>query len=95
VSCRMGTIERLPAGFEPWDHLRKRRQPFTVPLNEWRHSQYVAEFSKYFDLLSVSYEGIEGEQLLTPEIERELSGFERRELLSPGLILVMRVGESR
>lgn len=90
VSCRLGTIESLPAGFEPWDHLRKRKHPFTVPLNEWRHQQYIDEFAKHFEILSATYEGSEGEQLLTPEIEKELSRYERRELLSPGLILVMR-----
>ncbi len=90
VSCRLGTITNMPLGFEPWDHLRKRQHPFTVPLNEWRHQQYVDEFAKHFEIKSVSYEGSEGERFLTPEIEKELSRYERRELVSPGLVLVMR-----
>ena len=92
VSCRLSTITSMPAGFEPWDHLRKRRHPFTVPLNGWRHGQYVEEFRKYFEIMSVTYDGPEGEHLLTPEIERELSAFTREELLSPGLVMVMRRG---
>lgn len=90
VSCRLGTVTKMPQGCEPWDHLRERKFPFTVPLNRWRHQQYIEEFSKHFEILSVSYEGPEGEQFLTKEIESELSQYERRELLSPGLVLVMR-----
>lgn len=92
VSCRLGIIDTMPKGFEPWDHLRKRKHPFTVPLNEWRHGQYVEEFKKFFEIVSVTYDGPEGEHLFTPEIESELASFERRELLSPGLVLVMRRG---
>jgi ubiquinone/menaquinone biosynthesis C-methylase UbiE len=28
-------LRTVPRGVDPWDHLRRRRLPVTVPLNEW------------------------------------------------------------
>jgi len=90
VSCRMGTLDSLPRGFQPWDHLRKRQHKLTVPLNEWRPQQYIDEFKKYFEVLNVAFEGPEGEKFLTQEIAAELKDYSRQELLNPGLVLTMK-----
>lgn len=42
-------LRHIPRGIEAWDHLRQRRLPFHVPLNEWRIQQYVDEFARHFE----------------------------------------------
>ena len=81
ISCRLGPIRSLPSEVHPWDHLLDRKIPFTVPLNEWRISQYRQEFEKYFHLIKDECRGVEGEELLTPSIERMLDRYSREELL--------------
>jgi SAM-dependent methyltransferase len=83
-------LRTVPPDVEPWDHLRKRRIPFSVPLNEWRKQQYVEEFARYFELLKVYHPSPEGEAFLTPEIEAELCDYSRDELLNRSCILVVR-----
>ncbi|MEI8165897.1 MAG: methyltransferase domain-containing protein [Chloroflexales bacterium] len=73
-----------------WDHLRQRRRPFTVPLNEWRTNQYVAEFTRHFEVLKVYCRGREGEHLLTPAIEAELAAYTRDELTCGQLVIIAR-----
>ena len=41
VNMSQVPLRKLPLGIDPWDHLRKRRLPFHVPLNQWRRDQYV------------------------------------------------------
>jgi len=83
-------LRRLPKGVDPWDHLRKRRLPFHVPLNEWRRGQYLAAFQEHFQVLKHYCATREGEHLLTPEIESELSDFSREELTCGAYVIVAR-----
>jgi len=83
-------LRSLPRGVEPWDHLRKRRLPFDVPLNEWRRDQYFAEFQKHFEILKHYCAMREGENLLTPQIESELSNYSRDELTCGAYVIVAR-----
>lgn len=83
-------LRSMPPGVEPWDHLRRRRLPFTVPLNEWRRDQYLAAFAERFELIKHYTWTREGEHLLTPEIEVELPGYDRDELTSASYVIVAR-----
>jgi SAM-dependent methyltransferase len=73
-------LRSLPNGVQPWDHLRSRRLPITVPLNEWRIERYLDEFSRHFVILKHYCAVREGGEFLTPEIENELNGYSRDEL---------------
>lgn len=83
-------LRTLPPGVEPWDHLRKRTLPFTVPLNEWRVSQYLQAFAERFEILNHYCGTREGEQWLTPDVVRALPGFTTDELTCGTLIIVAR-----
>lgn len=83
-------LHHVPADVEPWDHLRQRKLPFHVPLNEWRRDQYLKTFDCYFDLLKHYCAGREGEAFLTPEIETELADYSRDELTCHAYIIVAR-----
>lgn len=85
-------LRHIPPGVEPWDHLRSRRLPFSVPLNEWRAHQYLAEFGRHLEILKQYCATREGEELLTPEIARELQerGYSRDELTCQSLVIVAR-----
>lgn len=83
-------LRRVPWGVEPWDHLRQRRLPFTVPLNEWRVQQYRAEFARHFEIVNAYCAMREGEQLLTAELARELSAYARAELTCGAYVFVLR-----
>jgi SAM-dependent methyltransferase len=83
-------VPTIPPGVEAWDHLRRRRLPFSVPLNEWRRDQYVAAFAAEFELLKIYCRAREGEALLTPAIEAELAGYSRDELTCGQLVIVGR-----
>lgn len=83
-------LRTLPKGVEPWDHLRKRRLPFSVPLNEWRKDQYLGQFGRYFEIVDSYCATREGEELLTPEIEAELADYSRDELTCNSLVIVAR-----
>jgi len=86
----LAALDRLPAGAEPWDHLRKRKLPFSVPLNEWRIGQYVAEFSKRFEVLENYCHVQEGRAFLTQEIRAELAVYGEEELLCLSYVIVAR-----
>jgi SAM-dependent methyltransferase len=83
-------LHSLPTGVEPWDHLRRRRLPITVPLNEWRIGQYLDAFGSKFEILKHYCVIREGEHFLTPEIEAELSDYDRDELTCMAYIIVAR-----
>lgn len=83
-------LRTLPRGADPWDHLRQRRLPFDVPLNEWRRDRYIAEFAKHFEILKHYCAMAEGEHLLTSEIENELSKYDREELTCGAYVIVAR-----
>ncbi len=80
----------LPDGVEPWDHLRQRRLPFHVPLNQWRVSQYLAAFANYFEIVAHYCHVREGEALLTPQLEAELGDYSRDELTCGEFVIVAR-----
>jgi len=73
-------LRHLPPGVDAWDHLRQRNIPFTVPLNKWRLDQYLEVFRNHFMILKQYCAVQEGMELLTPEIEAELSEYTREEL---------------
>lgn len=83
-------MRHVPRGIDPWDHLRLRRLPFHVPLNEWRSSQYLEVFSQNFEIIRHYCAMREGEQLLTPEIEKELADYSRDELTCGSYVIVAR-----
>lgn len=90
VGMRLAGVSDLPEGIEPWDHLRARRLPFTVPLNEWRMKDYVGAFEEHFEIDKVECVGREGEQLLTPAILKELSDYSEEELTCATLHIAAR-----
>jgi len=75
----------------PWDHLRQHRYP-DIPswINCLRERDYRAAFEAQFDILDWFPTTTEGEALLTPEIQRELSDYSRDELLTKGFVVVAR-----
>jgi SAM-dependent methyltransferase len=83
-------LRNIPPGVDPWDHLRKKRFPPLVPLNQWRLYQYLDVFSENFEILKHYCITREGEHLLTPEIESELSEYSRAELTNRTTIIIAR-----
>jgi SAM-dependent methyltransferase len=90
VNLSQVPLRHIPNGFDLWDHLRQRKLSFHVPLNEWRIQQYVDEFARRFDMIKHYCAMREGEELLTPEIERELSAYARDELTCGAYVIVVR-----
>jgi SAM-dependent methyltransferase len=90
VSLAQVPLCNIPRGIDPWDHLRKRRLSFHVPLNEWRRDQYLAEFQKQFEIIKQYCAMREGEHLLTPQIANELSEFSPDELTCGAYVIVAR-----
>ncbi|MFZ6027528.1 MAG: class I SAM-dependent methyltransferase [Chloroflexota bacterium] len=88
-------LQTLPKGVAPWDHLRQRRLPFHVPLNEWRIQQYLEAFSGHFDILKHGCALREGQHLLTAKIAAELSAYTREELTCLAYTIVARKKPSR
>ena len=83
-------LRTIPCGVEAWDHLRKRHLPFSAPLNEWRVEHYLSAFARQFEILKSYCAMREGEKLLTPEIEAELSNYSREELTCGAYVIVAR-----
>jgi SAM-dependent methyltransferase len=65
----------------PWDHLLDDTHPAGVYLNRFRERDYRSVFSEQFEVVATVAK-YEGEQYLTPELERRLSGYSREELLT-------------
>ena len=57
---------------------------------EWGQGQYLAEFKKHFEILKDYCATREGEHLLTPQIESELSNYSRDELTCGAYVIVAR-----
>jgi ubiquinone/menaquinone biosynthesis C-methylase UbiE len=83
-------LRSVPPGVDAWDHLRQRRLPFSVPLNEWRRDQYLETFARHFDILSHYCALREGEELLTPEVAAALASYSRDELTCGAYTIVAR-----
>jgi SAM-dependent methyltransferase len=79
----------VPTNVPPWDHLRENRFPSPVYLNKLRLQNYLNMFGKRFEILDLKHE-LEGEQILTPELEKELAQFSREELLCRYLHIIGR-----
>jgi hypothetical protein len=88
VTLSQVPFRKLPRGVEPWDHLRKRRIPFHVPLNEWRRDRYYSEFQKYFQVKKHYCAMQEGDSYLTDSILQELSTYTRDELTCASYVIV-------
>jgi len=71
----------VPGDVPPWDHLRENRFPSHIYVNGLREAEYREIFRRYMEILEWNDGLFEGEELLSPEIERELSGYSREELL--------------
>ena len=85
--CEPTTV--LPDGETPWEHLRTpqwNRSP--VPLNRWRRDRYLEAMRRHFNVTHHYCMMREGEELLTPEIQRALPDYDRDELLSSGYVFV-------
>lgn len=89
VSMTEIPLRHLPPGVDAWDHLRKRRLPFSVPLNEWRISQYRDELSKQFVIHNEYCAVKEGYDLLSSDILLELADFSHEELTCQTYIFVV------
>jgi SAM-dependent methyltransferase len=91
VSFTQYPLRSLPAGAEPWDHLRRRKlPPAGVPLNRWRKGQYLEAFARRFEVLK-SYTALrEGGQWLTPEVAAELNAYSADELTCAHYVIVAR-----
>ncbi len=85
-------LRKMPHGIDPWDHLRKRKLPFSVPLNEWRRDQYLQSFSERFDIVKHYCAFREGAEFLSAEILAELSNYSVDELTANSYIIVARKG---
>ncbi len=83
-------LRSLPKGVEPWDHLRKRRLPFHVPLNEWRIHQYLEAFARRFEIVKHYCAMREGNNLLNQEILADLPGYTADELTCGSYVIVAR-----
>jgi SAM-dependent methyltransferase len=83
-------LRRIPPGKDAWDHLRHRRMPFSVPLNQWRISQFLDAFARYFDIIKHYCALREGSELLTPAIIAELSQYSIDELTCHSYVIVAR-----
>lgn len=72
----------------PWDHLHENHFPSGIYLNRLRETEYRAIFEVILSTVAWDRLGPEGEEYLTPEIERELSdrGYNREELLTGKLL---------
>jgi SAM-dependent methyltransferase len=83
-------LRSVPLGVDPWDHLRGRRLPFSVPLNEWRKHEYLEEFARHFEIIDDYCAMREGEELLTPEAESALTRYSHDELTCAAYVIVAR-----
>ena len=83
-------LRHMPRGVDPWDHLRKRRLPLTVPLNKWRLHQYRAEFARHFQIVKEYCVTREGGLLLTPALQAELAAYDSDELTCAAYVIVAR-----
>ena len=84
--------EQAGSTIPPWDHLRGRRFPTHVYLNELRESDYRTIFAQHFEIVNRTTMS-EGEHLLTPELLRELVDYSFEDLTHSNLLLLLRKSE--
>lgn len=90
ISLAETPLRNIPTNVEPWDHLRKRRLSFHVPLNEWRQNHFLGTFAQHFKIIKHYCAMREGEEFLTPAIESELSEYSRDELTCGAYVILAR-----
>ncbi len=73
----------------PWDHLRKKEFQPPCYLNKLREREYLGIFTTHFTLIEVTPEYL-GEEFLTDDIARELSMYDRDELLKVSIRMILR-----
>ena len=75
----------------PWDHLRENRFPENTYLNKLTINDYRSIFRSYLTILE-EHTLIEGEEILTKEIEDELGkkGYTREDLLTSTIIFCVK-----
>jgi SAM-dependent methyltransferase len=80
-----------PDDVPPWDHLRENRFP-DIPsyLNRLRLGDYRRMFEEHFELLEWRHTKQEGKSLLTPALRAELASYTEEELLTKGVIAIVR-----
>jgi len=83
-------LRTIPKGVDPWDHLRKRKLPIRVSLNEWRRDQHLEAFARRFEILKHYCAIREGEEFLTPEVQGALAQYDRNELTCGAYVVVAR-----
>jgi SAM-dependent methyltransferase len=82
-----------PDDIPPWDHLRERRFPPHVYLNELVFADYRAAFAGEPGLEILDWQVVvtEGERFLTPAIEAELADrYSRDDLLTREVVVIAR-----
>jgi len=73
----------------PWDHLRNKKYRPTAFLNKLRENEYKQIFERELKILDIIDIGKgEGIELLTPEIQEELSDYNKDELTKRGISII-------
>jgi SAM-dependent methyltransferase len=90
VTLTQFPLRKIPRGVDAWDHLRRRKLPFSVPLNEWRRDQYLQSFAVRFNILKHYCAFREGTEFISPEILAELSDYSEDELTCNSYVIVAR-----
>ena len=88
LTKRLSALDHVSDKSLLWDHLREKKLPFDVPLNEWRNCQYIDAFKKEFTVVQHRCTGVEGENLLSEEIHSFLKEYSRQELLCNNYTIV-------
>jgi SAM-dependent methyltransferase len=73
----------------PWDHLRERRFPAHVYLNELSAADYMSAFRRHFQVDRETYR-LEGAQYLTPALREELASWSVEDLTRRNLEVLLR-----
>jgi SAM-dependent methyltransferase len=73
----------------PWDHIRERRFPATVRLNELRERDYRRIFERWFKVLEWNDEIFEPRSVLTHELRAELRDYSEEELLKRNITVIL------
>lgn len=81
----------LPRKTSPWEHLRGDRYPADSYLNKLSYADYRELFASRFEILEeVTVWPRLGEKYLTPDIQAELSEYDREELFSNKVRFVLK-----
>lgn len=80
-----------PRQTEPWEHLRQNRRPADTFLNGMTRRDYVALFSRYFEILENRAEAPDlGRSYMSDAIRTELAAYDDDELFSNRVLFVLK-----